>query len=81
MKNGLRRCDIQLTSTGNADDAVAEPLLKAPSYSHSQWDMRGLILSSFLKNVPKNIEITKTIHRKGLSSAPFRYACHAGAHR
>ena len=30
MKYGLRRCDIRLTSTGNADDAVAEPLLKDP---------------------------------------------------
>ena len=30
MKNGLRRCDIRLTSTGNADDAVAEPFLKPP---------------------------------------------------
>ena len=47
MKNSLRRCDIRLTSTGNAAGAVAEPLLIAHSYTHSQRDMRGLILSSF----------------------------------
>ena len=38
---------------GNAAGAVAEPLLIAPSYTPSQRDMRGLILSSFLKNVPQ----------------------------
>ena len=53
MKNGWRRCDIRLTSTGNVAGAVAEPLLIAPSYTPSQRDMRGLILSSYLKNVPK----------------------------
>ena len=40
MKNGLRRCDIRLTSTGNVAGAVAEPLLKDPLLYRSQGNKR-----------------------------------------
>ena len=63
MKNGLRRCDILLTSTGNAAGAWRSPFLKTPSCTAHRGIRGSLIIreNTFQDNKHYN-NITKTFH-------------------